>query len=296
MSPTTLSEIIRSSGLRLACAAVEDPLINVHVLVGHALGIPYKEVPKYNDRILTEEEETRILSLIDRREKRETLNRIIGKGEFCGLWFHLNEATLEPRPESESIVRIILKKLNPFWGRNRTKDPLRVLDLGTGSGSILLSFLHALPNATGLAIDIAPRAIEQAKENAARLGLQNRCEFRLNNWHTGLTEKFDIVSFNPPYIPRSDIPKLMPAVRNYDPILALEGGEDGLDPYRIVVPALPYLLKKGGYAGIELGDGQTDAVGDLLKKAGFAEIKLVTDFRGFERVFIVRAPDAEETA
>lgn len=158
------------------------------------------------------------------------------------------------------------------------------------------SFLHSLPNATGLAIDLAPRTLEQAKENAARLGLQNRCEFRLNDWHTGLAEKFDIVSFNPPYIPKSDIPKLMPAVRNYDPILALEGGEDGLDPYRIVVPALPGLLKKGGYAGIELGDGQTDAVGNLLKKAGFADIELVTDFRGFERVFIVRAPEAKKMA
>jgi release factor glutamine methyltransferase len=288
MSDTTISEVMNSAGVQLTCAGVEDPFLNVRVLVGHALGLAPDDVPNHKERVLTEEEISFIGSLIDRRARRETLNRIIGKGEFCGLWFQMNEATLEPRPESEIIVHAVLKKMKTLFWRFRSHKPLRVLDLGTGSGCILLSFLHALPNATGLGIDLAPRAIGQAQENAKRLGLEKRCEFRINNWDTGIEEKFDIVSFNPPYIPLSDGPKLMRAVRDYDPPLALYGGEDGLDPYRIVIPALPRLIKKGGFAGIELGDGQTDAVGLLLKKAGFTDIALSIDARGFERVFVVR--------
>ncbi|MDD4615822.1 MAG: peptide chain release factor N(5)-glutamine methyltransferase [Alphaproteobacteria bacterium] len=288
MPRVSISETVHSASLQLACAGVEEPLLNVRVLLGHALGIKPDSLRNHMDRALTEAEATLIASLVERRSKRETLNRIIGRGEFCGLWFELNEATLEPRPESEIIVRAILEKLGkPVW-KSRIKKPLRILDLGTGSGCIMLSLLHNLPNATGLAIDIAPRAIKKAEENARRLGLNRRCAFRLNNWASGISEAFDILSFNPPYIPRSDIPKLQPAVRNYDPILALEGGEDGLDPYRTVIPSLPRLLKSGGFAGIELGDGQTNEVGRMLKQSGFTDISLYADFRGFERVFVVR--------
>ncbi|MFA4995128.1 MAG: peptide chain release factor N(5)-glutamine methyltransferase [Bdellovibrionales bacterium] len=288
MSNTRISDIVNAAAVQLACAGVEDPHLDVRVLVGHALGLAPEEVLNSAGRVLAGKEMDFIGALIDRRERRETLNRIIGKGEFCGLWFALNEATLEPRPESEIIVRAILKKVKTIFWCFRSHKPLRVLDLGTGSGCILLSFLHALPNATGLGIDLAPRAVEQARENAKRLGLEKRCEFRINNWNAGIEEKFDIVSFNPPYIPLSDKPKLMRAVRDYDPPLALYGGEDGLDPYRVVVPALPGLIKKGGYAGIELGDEQTQAVGLLLKQAGFTDIELSIDFRGFDRVFVVR--------
>ncbi|MDD3029117.1 MAG: peptide chain release factor N(5)-glutamine methyltransferase [Alphaproteobacteria bacterium] len=285
---TTIADLFTSASVRLGCAGIADPFLNIRVLVGHALGLAPKDVSAQAMRVLTEEEQQVIEALIARREKRETLNRIIGKGEFCGLWFSMNEATLEPRPESESIVRSIVKRVRPFGGLFPSRKPLRILDLGTGSGCILLSFLHALPKATGLGIDIAPRAIEQARENAKRLGLDGRSAFRLNDWHTGIDEQFDIVSFNPPYIPLSDKPKLMPAVRDFDPPLALFGGEDGLDPYRMVIPALPGLLKDGGYAGIELGDEQTQDVGRLLKEAGFKDIDLLIDFRGFDRVFIVR--------
>lgn len=288
MGDVTISNIMDSASVTLACAGVEDPLLNVRVLVGHALGLSADKALANPDRVLSEEESGLIASLIERRSRRETLNRIIGKSAFCGHWFCTNEATLEPRPESEIIVRVILKKLKPFYWPFKARRPLRVLDLGTGSGCILLSFLKALPNATGLGIDLAPRAIEMARENAHSLGLETRAAFRLGNWHAGIDEKFDIVSFNPPYIPSSDIPCLMPAVRDFDPILALDGGTDGLDPYRVVVPALPGLLKNGGYAGIELGDGQTHAVGRMLKQAGFSKIDLSIDFRGFDRVFFVR--------
>jgi len=281
-------DVINYAGVQLACAGVVDPCLNVRVLIGHALGLDPDDVLDHVTRVLTDDEVHAIDALIARRSKRETLNRIIGKGEFCGLWFELNEATLEPRPESEMIVHGILKKIKPFFWPFRARKSLRVLDLGTGSGCILLSFLKGLPNATGLGIDYAPRAVEQARKNAKRLGLDNRCEFRINNWDTGIVEQFDIVSFNPPYIPSWDISKLMPSVRSYDPVLALDGGDDGLNPYRVVIPALPKLLKKGGYAGIELGDDQTESVVKLLREAGFTDIGLSLDFRGFERVLLVR--------
>jgi len=279
---------MHSASVQLTCAGVVDPVGNICVLAGHVLGLDPNEVRGQFDRVLTEEEEAHIVSLIDRRAKRETLNRITGKAKFCGLWFGMNEATHEPRSDGEIIVNAIVKKIKtPLWYVGKRK-PMRILDLGTGSGCILLSLLHYLPNATGLGIDLAPRAIEKARENANQLGLDARCEFRINNWTTGLEGQFDIISFNPPYIPTADLPKLMPAVRDFDPVLSLDGGEDGLDPYRIVIPELPRLLKKGGLAGIELGNGQTEAVDLLLKQAGYTDITLLPDFRGLDRVFIVR--------
>lgn len=292
MGDKTISDLVNSSAIRLACAGVNDALSNVYYLMGYALGLAPRDVPRQSKRVLTESEAVLINSYIDRRSRRETLHRILGKGDFCGLWFGLNEATLEPRPESEIIVQAILKKIKHPFRPLRSRKPLRILDLGTGSGCILLSFLHFLPNATGLGIDMAPRAIEQAKKNAQQLGLDQRCEFRTNNWDTDINERFDIISFNPPYIPTSDMPLLMPAVRNFDPQLALWGGEDGMDPYRVVVPALPRLLKTGGIAGIELGDGQTTTICDLLKRANFSDIQLLTDFRGFDRVLIVQQESA----
>jgi release factor glutamine methyltransferase len=279
---------MHSAGVQLACGGVVDPVGNICVLVGHVLGLDPNKVNDHFDRVLTAKEEAAIVSLIDRRAKRETLNRIMGKAKFCGLSFGMNEATHEPRSDGEIMVKAIVKKIKtPLWFFRKRK-PLRVLDLGTGSGCILLSLLHFLPSATGLGIDIAPRAVEQAWLNARQLGLDGRVEFRVNDWFTGIKEQFDIVSFNPPYIPTSDLPKLIPPVRDFEPRLALDGGEDGLDPYRIVIPELPKLLKKGGRAGIELGNKQTEAVEQLLKQAGYRDIKLWLDFRGLDRVFIVR--------
>lgn len=288
MSRITVSDIMHSASLQLSCAGVDDPVGNTCFLVGHALDMPPNKVKGNLDRVLTEKEKDFLVSLIDRRAKRETLNRITGKTRFCDLFYATNEATLEPRPDSEIIVRAIVKRIKIFPWFLRRRKPLRVLDLGTGSGCILLSFLHYLPNATGLGLDLAPRAIEQASENAKRLGLDGRCEFKINNWADGVDELFDIIAFNPPYIPTAEIPTLMPAVRNFDPVRALDGGEDGLDPYRLVVPQLPKRLKKGGLVGIEFGVGQAESIALLLRQSGFTDINLYADFNGIDRVLIAR--------
>ncbi len=290
MNNNTLSDIIHFASVQLACAGVDDPAGNVRFLAAHALGLGPREIDGQHDRVLSEEEKTSIVSLIDRRAKRETLNRITGKTEFCGLWFATNEATLEPRPNSEVIVRAIVKRIKAFPWFFRHRKRFRVLDLGTGSGCLLLSLLHALPNATGLGLDLAPRAIEQARENARILGLEARCDFKLNDWAEGIEEQFDIIAFNPPYIPTADVSKLMPSVCDFDPLSALDGGEDGLEPYRIVIPQLPKRLKKGGLAGIEFGLGQEEAVLALLKQAGYTDISLHRN----ARIFIVRQMRARQ--
>jgi release factor glutamine methyltransferase len=277
MSNVTLFDIIHAASVQLASAGVDEPAANVRFLAGHALGLEPHEVKDHGKRVLSEKEEAAIVALIDRRAKRETINRITGKTKFCDLYFATNEATLEPRPDSEIIVRAIVQKIKRVPWLFRSRKAFRVLDLGTGSGCLLLSFLHALPNAMGLGVDLTPRALEQARENAKTLGLEARCEFRLNNWADGIEESFDIIAFNPPYIPTADIPTLMQAVRDFDPVNALDGGADGLDPYRIVIPQLP-----------RLGIRQTEEIGKLLRQAGFSDIGLCTDAYGIDRVFVVR--------
>jgi len=163
---------------------------------------------------------------------------------------------------------------------------IRILDLGTGTGCLLLTLLHELPNATGIGIDISPRAVEQAAQNAVALGLNTRTTFRTGNWLENITEKFDIIVSNPPYIPASDIPALMPEVRDFDPACALDGGDDGLAPYRHIIPQLPYFLKPQGLAAFECGHGQAQDIAHLFYTHKFAHIETHKDLNGTERCIL----------
>jgi len=281
-----------------------------------------------SQRVLTFEEIGALEKLLARREKGESVARILGKREFWGLDFGLNEATLEPRPDSETAVEATLSsfrrpgfakglrcgkkpessatpakagdmsqtvfQLEPqhdscradarrwipaFAGMTKT----RILDLGTGTGCLLLSLLHEMPKATGLGIDIAPRAVEQASINAAALGLNERAEFRVGDWLNGIGEKFDIVVSNPPYIPASQIPTLLREVRDYDPLRALDGGEDGLAAYRFLIPKLAAVMNPQGLAVFEVGQGQAREVADLFRQNGFTSVAARKDFGGVER-------------
>jgi release factor glutamine methyltransferase len=163
---------------------------------------------------------------------------------------------------------------------------IRILDLGTGTGCLLLSLLHELPDATGLGIDIASRAVEQAEANAVALELAARAKFRIGNWLEGITETFDVVVSNPPYIAAGDIPKLMPEVREHDPRRALDGGADGLDAYRLLIPALPRVMNPGALAAFEVGQGQAATVADLFRHAGFSNIETRKDLGGVDRCVV----------
>ncbi len=277
--PLSLLETIASAQKRLAQASVDNPALDARLLISHALGLDRASLLTQEQRALTQNEETTIEALISRRAGREPVGRILGQREFWGLPFGLNESTLEPRPDSETLVEAALEVLPQ-------NKPLRLLDLGTGTGCLLLSLLHELPHATGLGIDIAPRAVKQAKTNAAQLGLEDRATFRVGDWLEGVQEKFDLIISNPPYIPTSDINKLDPEVQLFDPKKALDGGEDGLDSYRTLIPLIPSFLRPSGVALFEAGISQAPIVGNLLKKNEFKNVKIIRDLGNIERCVI----------
>jgi release factor glutamine methyltransferase len=283
MPDVELTILIRCAEARLIAAGIDDPAPDARILAAHALGLDRVHLITHADRVLTEEELERIELLIGRRARHEPVDRIVGAREFWSLNFSLNEATLAPRPESETIVEAALQMIS-----SRGDKKLRILDLGTGTGCLLLSLLHELPDATGLGVDCAARAVRQARENAERLGLAVRGEFRVNNWANGLEERFDLIVSNPPYIAQGEIPKLMPEVRDHDPLLALDGGKDGLDAYRLLIPQLPCLLKSNGAAVFEIGIGQGDAVRALFEISGFTDIVTHRDVAGIERCIAAR--------
>ncbi len=269
-----LADYVANAIETLKLAGVDNPQLDTRLLAGHALGIDRAELLSQSQRELSDAEQTSITALITRRAAREPVARIIGTRGFWGLEFGLNEATLEPRPDSETLVEAILKLKT---------DAHRILDLGTGSGCLLLSLLHEFPSATGLGIDINPRAVEQAAQNAVALKLNNRAAFQTSNWLENITGKFDIIISNPPYIPHFYIEHLMPEVRDHDPMLALDGGTDGLAPYRHLIPQLPHFLTPNGILCFEIGITQALQVATLLQQSNFQNITTHKDLGGIDR-------------
>ncbi len=310
MKDIKLACFLRCAEAQLTAAGIPDPAPDARILTAHALQLDRAEMLAQANRMLTDEEICRAGVLIERRTKREPVDRIMGEREFWSLPFGLNEATLTPRPDSETLIETALRLFHP--GASRDPDTLsarsggedawapacagvvsnfRILDLGTGSGCLLLALLQELPNASGIGVDKAERAVEQARRNAGQLGLSARAEFLTNNWADGIEEKFDLVISNPPYIARGEIAELMPEVREHDPLAALDGGEDGLDAYRLLISQLPRLLKPKGRAVFEIGIGQGDAVRELFAKAGFGETETQKDLGGIERCVSAQLPE-----
>lgn len=263
-SSPTLSDYQRHIIQKLRAAGIDNPTLDATLLIGHTLNLSRTDLLNHANRLLSAEETIKLDALIARRCRHESVSRILGSRPFWTLQFDLNEATLEPRPDSETLIAATLAVLSD------KNAPLSILDLGTGTGCLLLSLLSELPNARGLGIDKAARAVEQATANAALNNLADRASFQTGDWLQGLTERFDIIISNPPYIVRDDIPTLMPEVRDYDPALALDGGPDGLDIYRHLIPQLRNYLNSNGLVVFEVGTGQADDVCALLTQQGFA--------------------------
>jgi release factor glutamine methyltransferase len=280
-----LADIIGTATERLAASGIDNSRLDARLLIAEALQCDRAQLLSQSERALTKDETAHIERLIARRAGREPVARILGSREFWGLPFGLNEATLVPRPESETLIEAALWQF-----KERGGDLLRILDLGTGSGCLLLALLHEFPDATGLGVDFAPRAIAQAYQNAEKLGLAARTAFRIDDWTNGIEEPFDLIVSNPPYIAREEIAGLMPEVREHDPILALLGGADGLEAYSILVPQLPRLLKPGGVAIFEIGYGQAMKVRILFKSVGFSRTETRKDLSGIERCVIAHMP------
>jgi release factor glutamine methyltransferase len=252
---------------------VDNPRLEVRLLLAHALGLTRADLIRDPGR---EVETETFHALLDRRLRHEPLAHILGHREFWSLDFDVSAVTLIPRPDSETLVEAALGAF-----ANRPK-PSRILDLGTGTGCLLLALLHDLPDAFGIGIDIAPDAARLARANAAKLGLIDRAVFYAGNWTNALAGRFDLVVSNPPYIKAGDIPGLMPDVVLYEPLQALDGGADGYDAYRSIIHELPDRLEPDGVAVLELGAGQAPEVTALAHQAGF-DTSLHLDLGGIQR-------------
>ena len=270
-------------------ADIDQPRLEARGLLQSALGVSHAALITQGALALGADA-ARVEALLARRLAHEPLSRILGQREFFGLDFHLNRATLDPRPDTEALVEAVLahEKLTERTGIRGAG--LTILDIGTGTGAILLALLANLPAARGLGVDLAAEAVEMAHANADRLGLFGRARFRQGDCFEGIEERFDIIVSNPPYIPSAEIGGLDPEVRLHDPILALDGGIDGLDFYRRLVTEAPARLVAGGLLAFEVGFGQADAVAGLMRQAGFRDICRRRDLGEVERVVLGESP------
>jgi release factor glutamine methyltransferase len=253
--------------------------LDARLIVAHAAGIAPDAIVLHDADALSGAVATAALALAARRAAGEPVARLFGEKEFYGLSFRLTADTLIPRPDTETLVDAVLAGVD----RNA---PLAVLDLGTGSGAILIALLKHLPRATGVGVDLAAGAIAAARDNAARHGVADRATFVTGGWDEGPTRPFDVVASNPPYIMRDEIPRLPVDVRDHDPHLALDGGDDGLDAYRAIIPALPKRLSPRGQAFLEIGFGQGPAVAAMAAEARFA-CEFRRDLAAIQRVAVL---------
>ncbi len=229
-----------------------------------------------------------IAEVVARRVAGEPLWRILGYRDFWKHRFYLSPETLEPRPDTETLIETVLSSfpspLTPTLSHERRGGPKRILDIGTGTGCILLSLLHEYPDATGVGVDIQDGALQAARGNAERIGLTNRATFIKSNWCDSVDGVFDVIVSNPPYIPSRDIANLESNVKNFDPILALDGGNDGLTPYKKLLPDCKKHLARGGRLFFEIGVGQVDDITRLVEENSATLIRGVRDLNGLERV------------
>jgi release factor glutamine methyltransferase len=262
----TIASVRRAWAAEFYARGIDSPELDARILVGHALGLDHAALAANSTRTLDVGEQAAIAALARRRLAREPVARILGWKEFWSLTLRVDAATLVPRPETETVVEAVLAAVDAGGSRRR---PLRIADLGTGSGAILLALLAELPTAFGTGTDTSAAALAVARDNARRLGLA-RAQFIACDMASALRGPFDIVVSNPPYVAAGEIATLAAEVRDFDPRAALDGGPDGLDFYRAIAAAAPGLLAPGGALIVELGAGQADAVAALVNAAGLA--------------------------
>jgi release factor glutamine methyltransferase len=281
----TVGDALDWAARELAAAGVEGARRDGRILLAQALGTSPDQVFAYPERPLTDSQWADFAVLAARRRAREPVSRIRGRREFWSLEFKISAATLDPRPESETLVEAVLDRIG-----DRAED-LTILDLGTGSGCLLLALLRELPRARGLGVDIDPAALAVARDNAEHLGLSERAAFRHSDWGRELTGMWPVIVGNPPYIVDSDIDGLDPEVARYDPRAALDGGPDGLDAYRALAPEVFRLLAPGGLAALEIGIGQAQAVETVLSAAGLRSAGRIEDAGGRTRCILAISGD-----
>ncbi|MGJ4949455.1 peptide chain release factor N(5)-glutamine methyltransferase [Bradyrhizobium sp. HKCCYLS20291] len=263
----TIDAARRALAARFEAGGLDSPELDARLLVGHALQLDLTGLVMHGQRQLSRDDVQRLAALVQRRLTGEPVARIIGAKEFWGLELRLSADTLVPRPDTETVVELALDHLAGGGALTRS---LRIADLGTGSGAILLALLSELPQAYGVGTDISIAALATARDNTRFLGLGDRAGFVACSYASALQAPFDLIVSNPPYIPSADIAGLAVDVRAHDPRRALDGGDDGLVAYRALIPQAADLLRPGGALVVEVGFGQSDDVATLMAEAGLA--------------------------
>ena len=281
----TLVQAWTSARKRLDAAGVDGPVIDARLLVEAAAEATRADIIADPQRVLTEVQAAALDDYLSRREAREPVSHILGRRGFWKIMLRVTPDVLTPRPDTETIVELALRDLP----ENR---PFSILDLGVGSGAILLAILAERPAAKGLGVDVSEAALAVARDNAANLGLGRQVALLRGDWTAGLGESsFDLVVSNPPYVRSGEIADLAPEVRDHEPRLALDGGADGLDAYRRLAPEILRVLKPGGRFLVEIGHDQSSEVEALFRAAGAVEIATHKDLADRDRVVSGVRPD-----
>ena len=280
-SGVSVSEALHHVAQFFRTNGIEEAEADARALIGHALHLDRARLIAQSDRVLESREVTVISALATRRLRREPVSRILGQKEFWSLPISVTPDVLVPRPETETVVEAALD----FIMRSGLRlEKLRILDIGTGSGALLVALLNELPNAAGTGTDVSSAALDVARANAARCRVASRCNFVVCNIANGVEGPFDLIVSNPPYIAHDEIVTLAPEVRDYDPQVALDGGRDGLDVYRAIAGDAKRILASGGRLFVELGVGQDQHVRALFTEVGLSPGTPRKDLAGISRV------------
>lgn len=259
------TDLLRTAAARLAAAGIDEPLREARILAREAA------------------DATAFETFLARRARREPVAYILGRKEFWSLEFEVSPAVLIPRPDSETLIETALEEL-------KKNPPARILDLGTGSGCLIVALLTEWRNASGVAVDRSEEALAVARRNALRHGVAERLALRTGDWAAGIADRFDLVVANPPYIAPEELAALDPDVRDHEPRAALDGGAGGLAEIERIASDLPRILKPGGLALVEIGHAQGAASKRLFTKVGFASVRIVKDLAANDRVAVARLP------
>jgi release factor glutamine methyltransferase len=265
----TIADALARLRLRLAAAGIENPALDARLLLIAATGLSHEALIGEPDRPLETGAARRLEDLAERRLAREPVSRIVACREFYDRPFTIGPASLDPRPDTETLVEraLAFARTHAF---TRSHGGPAILDLGTGSGCILVTLLAELPDARGTGTDTSAAALDEARANAARHRVDERADFVAAHWCRGVEGSFDLIVSNPPYIPSGELHRLEPEVRDFDPLPALDGGPDGLDAYRAIAAGAAPLLARGGLVVLEIGAGQENAVTAVFAGHGWA--------------------------
>ena len=279
-----LKYVWKDAAIRLKKVGVKTSLLDSRLLLQEVLKITYEELLVSAKRLITEEENTKYEEYLGRRLLREPISKILQRKDFWKYTFKTTEATLDPRPESETIIEAILAE---YKDKNRE---LKILDLGTGTGCLVLTLLKEYPNAKGVGVDVSMEALKVAGENATTLEAADRVNFIKGNWISGIEDKFDIIVSNPPYIKTKQIDYLAEEVRLYDPAGALDGGEDGLECYKTLTENISKVMGSHARVFFEIGQWQENDVSKLILKNGFEIGEVRKDILDIPRVISFNKP------